>query len=248
MGSSNYAAPHHQTKERRRGSLLPNDCGIWDKYSGILCEFEAELITLYICHDFNIPQLAADLVPIHPRRLSPLLWNPLVAYNIRLHPLLIRIQFRGVKIRILHPFMIAGSVLMSIGYALTTLRKVDESTANWIGIQVLIGCGSGFGLTQDHMAAQTLPNTDDIPNSTSVLLFAQMFGGAVFLGVTQNVFDIRLVARLTATLSGAPVNTETFNIPTALCTISVVGALVVKWKSVKAWVPILYRIGICYAP
>jgi hypothetical protein len=158
--------------------------------------------------------------------------------------------------------MIAGSILMSIGSGLTTNWTSNTKVATWIGIQVLTGAGSGLGLTQAHMAAQTLCNKADIANSASVLLFAQMFGGAVFLSVAENVFENRLVSRIIAELPGVDPNVlidagatnirksvpeaqlptvltayngalmETFYIPTALCALSLIGAVATEWRSV----------------
>lgn len=173
-------------------------------------------------------------------------------------------SFGVSKIGYYTPFMIAGSVLMSIGAGLITAWKVNTNISHWIGLQILTGTGSGLGLTQAHMAAQTVDNPDDIPNSAALPLFAQMFGGAVFLSVAENVFENRLVARITSQLPSLDPNvviqagatnlrnlighsnlakmlgayngslTETFYIPTVLCAISIFGALAAKWKSVKA--------------
>ena len=94
------------------------------------------------------------------------------------------------------PFMIASCVFMSIGVGLISTFRVDSPPAHWIGYQILYGLGVGIGMQQSLIAAQTVLDLKDVPTGTSVLIFAQTFGGALFISVAQNVFTNRLASNL----------------------------------------------------
>ncbi|OCK89520.1 putative efflux pump antibiotic resistance protein [Cenococcum geophilum 1.58] len=160
------------------------------------------------------------------------------------------------------PFMIASSVLMSIGAGLISTWQPNTGHAKWIGYQVIFGLGLGIGMQQPSMAAQVvLPNTD-VPTGVSLMFFAQNVGGAVFVSVGQNVFANHLVKDLTKIAgldAAAVVNTgatdlrrvvpsslvplvlevynhavqNAFYVGVAMACFSIVGAAGVEWKSVK---------------
>ena len=94
------------------------------------------------------------------------------------------------------PFMIASSILMAIGAGLIATFKVDSPPAHWIGYQILYGLGVGIGMQQSLIAVQAVLDIKDVPTGTSVLIFAQTFGGALFISVAQNVFTNRLASNL----------------------------------------------------
>ncbi|KAG7007214.1 condensin complex subunit 2 [Physcia stellaris] len=94
------------------------------------------------------------------------------------------------------PFMILSAVLMAIGAGLISTWKVDTGSSMWIGYQIIYGLGVGSGMQQALIAAQTVLHLDDIPTGTSIIMFAQTFGGALFIGVAQNVFTNRLLSNL----------------------------------------------------
>lgn len=81
------------------------------------------------------------------------------------------------------PFMIASSILMSIGAGLITTFERDTGHAKWIGYQTLYGLGVGLGMQQAGMAAQTVLSKQDIPTGTALMFFAQSLGGALFISV-----------------------------------------------------------------
>ena len=94
------------------------------------------------------------------------------------------------------PFMYFSSVMMAIGAGLIATWKVDTGHSKWIGYQIIYGIGVGSGMQQTLIAAQTVLHIDDIPTGTSIIMFAQTFGGALFIAVAQNVFTNRLLSNL----------------------------------------------------
>ncbi|KAI9781425.1 MAG: hypothetical protein M1839_006019 [Geoglossum umbratile] len=161
------------------------------------------------------------------------------------------------------PFMIASSILMAVGGGLLSTFETDTGHAKWIGYQVLFGFGVGMGMQQPLMAVQTVLDITDIPIGTSVIIFAQTLGAALFVSVGQNVLTNRLVSGLIKAvpnldpsivlqtgatslkevvdpkyLSGVVFAynraiAQTFYVVTAMGCLTLIGSLGIEWKSVK---------------
>nr|XP_036581194.1 major facilitator superfamily transporter [Colletotrichum truncatum]KAF6789462.1 major facilitator superfamily transporter [Colletotrichum truncatum] len=94
------------------------------------------------------------------------------------------------------PQLIASSILTSVAGGLIFSFTVHTSTGFWVASLILMGLGVGLGGQQCIIAAQTVFEGGDIALATSVLMFLQSLGGAVFLAVAQNIFSSRLVSEL----------------------------------------------------
>ncbi|OJD23946.1 hypothetical protein ACJ73_04698 [Blastomyces percursus] len=167
------------------------------------------------------------------------------------------------KIGYYTPFMILSMVFSSIGTGLMTTFTKETGHAKWIGYQVLYGFGLGTGLQHGHMAAQTVLPKMDVPIGAALVLFAQSFGGAIFLAVGQNVFANGLAVRL-ANIPGINATIivdvgattlrnhikspqildqvldqyndaliEAFQVALALACVSLLGGLAMEWRSVR---------------
>ena len=160
-------------------------------------------------------------------------------------------------------FLYIATILMAIGAGLLTTLTVNSGAGMWIGFQILFGLGTGAGFQQPLIAAQTVLPLEDIPVGTATVMFIQLLGGALFVSVSQNVFSNALVKNLLAnvpglnpavvTRSGATnlltvvgqgsidkvlvaynaAITQTFQIATILSCLSLFGAILMEWKSVK---------------
>ncbi|KAJ5489845.1 Major facilitator superfamily domain general substrate transporter [Penicillium expansum] len=161
------------------------------------------------------------------------------------------------------PFMILGTVLLSIGSGLMSMFQPDTSKAVWIGYQIIAGAGAGAGMQQSMIAVQVVLEFDDIPTGTAIIVFAQTLDGALFVSIGNNVFrnklveylakyiptvDPALILKTGATGLHSVVNkadlpgvihayndalTQTFIVGAAAASVSIIGALWVEWKSVK---------------
>ena len=161
------------------------------------------------------------------------------------------------------PSMLVSAVLMPIGAGLITIFNPKTTEGVWIGFQILVGFGIGLGMQQSTLAAQTVLRKEDVPTGVTLMFFCQMLGGAIFVSVGQNVFDSHLVSGLVSVVHGLSpetiVNTgatqlrgivppqeldkilvvynsalrETFVVATAMGALSILGALLVRWRSVK---------------
>jgi hypothetical protein len=132
-----------------------------------------------------------------------------------------------------------------------------------IGYQVVFGIGVGLGMQQPPIVIQTVLAERDVPIGTALILFAQTFGGALSVGIAQNVFTNELVKGLGAALPGrdphfilgvgatelrkkfsgealglvvATYNaslTKAFYVSVATAALSIIGASVIEWRNVK---------------
>ena len=161
------------------------------------------------------------------------------------------------------PFMLLCSVLTSIGYGLLSMFQPGISSGKWIGYQILAGAGVGFGMQQPMIAVQTVLDIKDVPTGTSVIVFVQTLGGALFVSIAQNVFTNKLIEYVRAYVPGLDPQivlatgatsiqtqipkeylegvtqayndslTKTFLVCAALAAASIVGSAIIEWKSVK---------------
>ena len=96
------------------------------------------------------------------------------------------------------PWFYASTVLMSIGAGLLYTFTPDTSQAAWVGYQFLFGLGTGCAFQQGGVAAQAVLGTKDVAIGTAVVIFVQIFGGAIFVAVAQNLFQTTLIERVLA--------------------------------------------------
>lgn len=162
------------------------------------------------------------------------------------------------------PFMIFGTIFMSIGGGLLMTLTVHSPASSWIGYQVIYGLGAGLGFQQPTLAAQTVLDLKDIPTGVAIAMFTQLCGGALFVSVAQNVFSNSLLENAAKDLPGidlgaliktgatnlkniVPQNElqtlledyngalqQAFMVGLILSVMSIVGALTMEWKSVKS--------------
>ena len=100
------------------------------------------------------------------------------------------------KIGYYTPLMFVGSILAPIGAGLISTFKPATEHPSWIGFQVLFGLGSGVGMMQPSVAAQTVLARKDVPIGASLVMFSQLLGGTIWLSVGNNLLDVHLAKNL----------------------------------------------------
>ena len=90
------------------------------------------------------------------------------------------------------PFVYASTIFIVVGCGLLYTLHVDESTVDWIGYQIILGFGIGFGLQQPVVAAQTSLPPQDIPIAVSLTYTFLYLGGAIFVSAGESIFSSRL--------------------------------------------------------
>lgn len=159
--------------------------------------------------------------------------------------------------------MIASSVLMATGVGLMYTFTPESNHSHWIGYQAIAGIGLGLGMQQPLIAIQTVLDISVVPIGTSVIIFVQTLGGALFVSVGQNIFSNKLVEGLKefapqidpsvvlnigatsiqqnvdkadlpgVTLAYNNALTQTFLVAAVMAALTVVGSSTIEWKSVK---------------
>lgn len=161
------------------------------------------------------------------------------------------------------PLMIASTVFAAIGAGLMSSLKPDSDHQLWIGYQAICGIGVGLGMQQPLIAVQTVLDISLVPIGTSIIIFTQTLGGALFVSVGQNVFTNKLVqglaqyaptldpkvvlsigaTSLQSTLDKAQLPgvimaynealTKAFLVAAIMAASTIIGSVVIEWKSVK---------------
>lgn len=146
------------------------------------------------------------------------------------------------------PFMLASTVLASVGYGLCTTLGPRSPPAAWVGFQLVAGAGVGLGLQQPLMAVQAVLPLRDVPTGTALAVFLQTLGGAVSVAVGQAVFSntvadadsaleagpglgIGVEAEMVGVYNGGI--TRAFWVCAVAAAMTVFGSTLVQWRSVK---------------
>ena len=102
------------------------------------------------------------------------------------------------------PILILCMALFAIGSGLITTYAVDTPFGKWFGYQVLAGAGIGAGFQGGIVTVQTVLPLEDVPVATAVISFFQSLGGALFIAVSQTVFQNGLVSAIQVQLPQLP--------------------------------------------
>ncbi|RDI79583.1 hypothetical protein Vi05172_g10501 [Venturia inaequalis] len=95
------------------------------------------------------------------------------------------------------PFMIFGSVFMSIGSGLLTALKVNSLPPAWVGFQCLFGVGYGLGAQAPVSLLQEIfKDENEISMATSIVVLWTQLGPAVALSIDETIFSNSLTQKL----------------------------------------------------
>lgn len=96
------------------------------------------------------------------------------------------------------PVAIVCMMLFTVGAGLITTLDVDSPLKEWFGYQVLAGLGIGAGFQVGVLVVQTVLPQEWVPVGSACVQFFQAFGGAIFVGVSQTLFQNGLIDELKA--------------------------------------------------
>lgn len=127
--------------------------------------------------------------------------------GIRLIPLILGVSvFTAVSNGALHwwrhhkPLLVAGAFLATAGTASIYSVNKPAATRTWIGFEMLTGMGVGLCLQIPMIYNQFLVERNDIPAVTSLTLFTENMGTALFVASCEASFQQGLVAHLKKSL------------------------------------------------
>ncbi|KAF4637539.1 hypothetical protein G7Y89_g534 [Cudoniella acicularis] len=93
-------------------------------------------------------------------------------------------------------FSIIGNALAAIGGGLMSTFTPSTRTGIWVGYQILTGAGRGMTVQQPIVAVQNTLEPSRMAVGTSMILFCQFFGGALFLALAETDFSSSLRSAL----------------------------------------------------
>lgn len=161
------------------------------------------------------------------------------------------------------PFMIFASICMPIAAGLMTTYNLHTSLAQIILYSGFAGFSAGIGFQGSQAAVQTTLSPADVNLGIGVILFGQSMGPAVFIAIAQVIFTNQLSDRLDDVIpgltpayigqhglgdieNGVPLHLKgrvlrginyslahTWYLTVSLACATVVGSLLVEWRSVK---------------
>ncbi|KAF4979889.1 hypothetical protein FZEAL_4000 [Fusarium zealandicum] len=98
------------------------------------------------------------------------------------------------------PFAALSGAISAIGNGLLSTLGPHTPTAKWAGYQILVGFGRGIGMQMSIIAVQANTSPDVTSVATAVLVFSQVFGGAIFVSMANVIFNSKLHDELVARL------------------------------------------------
>ncbi|KAI0514350.1 MFS general substrate transporter [Xylaria bambusicola] len=90
------------------------------------------------------------------------------------------------------PYMILGIVINSIGAGLLTTIGVSTPTVEWAAYMVINGLGIGMAQQLPYTALQAVLEPADVPIGNAISVFSYQLGGALSVGIGQNLLLSRL--------------------------------------------------------
>ncbi|KAJ5746424.1 hypothetical protein N7520_011606 [Penicillium odoratum] len=90
------------------------------------------------------------------------------------------------------PWAVACGILSAIGAGLFSSLTPYTSVAKWVGFGIITGAGRGFGFQTPIIAIQNSLQPSQISVGMAVLMFTQTLSGAVFLTISNVIFDAGL--------------------------------------------------------
>lgn len=102
------------------------------------------------------------------------------------------------RFRYYTPWLVLGSVFMTLGGSLIFTLDSHASAASWIGYELITAVGVGLAFQIPLMANQASVARADIPTAISTTLFVENIGQALFVAAGEAAFIQKLVASLAA--------------------------------------------------
>ena len=94
------------------------------------------------------------------------------------------------------PFLILGAVLNAVGAGLLYTLDIGSGANKWIGYQLISGIGIGLATNTPIAVAQASVEMSDISVASSMALFCQTLGGAIFVQGGQAAFTNQLIVKI----------------------------------------------------
>ena len=94
------------------------------------------------------------------------------------------------------PFLTLGAAILTAGCALISTLRPQSTEPQWFGYEVLTGIGFGMSFQIPYSAVQVVLSPEDLPIGNALIVFFQALGGALAVGIGQNVLSNTLLQQL----------------------------------------------------
>ncbi|KAK5061124.1 hypothetical protein LTR84_007666 [Exophiala bonariae] len=98
------------------------------------------------------------------------------------------------------PFLVVGAISATVGLAMVHSLDADAGIPRWIGYEIIVATGVGLSLQVPMIANQTQVGAEDIAAVTSLTLFIETVGQALFIASTEAAFTNSLISSLSRLL------------------------------------------------
>lgn len=92
-----------------------------------------------------------------------------------------------------NPIILVETAMLTVGAGLITTFWLDTPFGKWFGYQVILGLGTGVCFQAGVVVVQNVLPQVLIPQGTACVQFFQTLGGALFIAVSQTVFQNGLI-------------------------------------------------------
>ncbi|KAI1332129.1 MFS multidrug transporter [Xylariaceae sp. FL0255] len=87
------------------------------------------------------------------------------------------------------PFILAGTILVSVGAGLLSTLQESTRASHWVPYQIIYGIGVGMVVQMPFIALQAHVPRPQVPSALAILIFTQYFGAALWVTVGQSIFE-----------------------------------------------------------
>ncbi|TGO58666.1 hypothetical protein BCON_0052g00100 [Botryotinia convoluta] len=91
------------------------------------------------------------------------------------------------------PYIVAGTIICTIGCGLLTTIGINTRTAIWATFEAIIGVGFGGALQLPYTALAVVLSESDLPTGNAIAVFSSQLGGALGVGIGQTLLLTHLV-------------------------------------------------------
>ncbi|KAF1848711.1 MFS general substrate transporter [Cucurbitaria berberidis CBS 394.84] len=165
--------------------------------------FKNRLVLANLCYIFFLAGAFFPLMYTLPIQFQSVNNNTASQSGVRLIPLVLGISvFTMVSNGLLtfwrhyKPFLLVGALLAAAGNTKIYTLDANTSTSAWIGYELITAIGVGLALQIPLIANQNLVATDDLGAATSMSLFMENCGTALFIASCEAAFTNGLLSSL----------------------------------------------------
>jgi hypothetical protein len=188
--------------------FIVNEWAMGDKAMVQAHLFKNRLLLANLCYIFFLAGAFFPLMYTLPIQFQSVNDNTASQSGVRLIPLVLGVSvFTMISNGLLtfwrhyKPWLLLGALLATAGNARIYSLDANTPTRQWVGYELITATGIGLALQIPMIANQALVSADDMPAATSLTLFLENCGTALFVASGEAAFTNGLLTSLRAKLT-----------------------------------------------